>query len=159
MHVRPATPDDAPRLADLIARLAPPFFIHPDGAGAEAFRASVDAAALARYLQDARYRYWLAEDGVGEGAGRLMGFIAMRDVSHLFHLFVEPDCQGQGLARRLWQVAQEAAVQSGHRGGFTVNASLPAVPVYARFGFVPSGELTEMHGIRFLPMRCDTPGF
>jgi predicted GNAT family N-acyltransferase len=38
-------------------------------------------------------------------------------------------------------------------GGFTVNSSLSAVPVYQAFGFVPAGSIQSMHGISFLPMR------
>jgi predicted GNAT family N-acyltransferase len=34
-----------------------------------------------------------------------------------------------------------------------VNASLSAVAVYERFGFVPSGAEVRAHGIAFLPMR------
>lgn len=145
--------DDAAALSALITALAPAFFLTPDGAGTAPFLASVSEAAEAGYLADPRYRFWLLEDG----AGVLAGFIASRDTSHLFHLFVAPAWQGRGLARQLWQQMQQAAVESGHGGGYTVNASLNAVPVYARFGFVPEGEVQRVHGVAYQPMRHPGP--
>ncbi|MGM9515417.1 GNAT family N-acetyltransferase [Roseateles sp. DB2] len=151
---------DAAAISALIVELAPAFFLSPDGAGTEPFLASVSASAEAGYLADPRFRFWLLEaDG-----GALAGFIASRDTSHLFHLFVAPAWQGQGLSRRLWQVLQDGASQAGHRGPFTVNASLPAMPVYARFGFVAEGPVQQVHGVAFQPMRhpgraeCDDAG-
>jgi hypothetical protein len=44
-------------------------------------------------------------------------------------------------------------MRAGNPGQFTVNASLNAVPVYEKFGFVQQGEAQRMHGICFQPMR------
>ncbi len=140
---------DAPAISTLITELAPAFFLSPDGAGAEPFLASVSATAQAGYLADARFRYWVAHGGTGA----LAGFIASRDTSHLFHLFVAPAWQGQGLSRRLWQALQVDAAAAGHRGAFTVNAALPALPVYRRFGFVAEGAVQQVHGVSYQPMR------
>ncbi|MDL5030576.1 GNAT family N-acetyltransferase [Pelomonas sp. APW6] len=147
---------DAEAIGALIASLAPAFFLSPDGAGTAPFLASVSAAAEAGYLADPRYRFWLLTDGADE-PGALAGFIASRDGSHLFHLFIAPAWQGRGLARQLWQAMHTAAIDAGHRGGFTVNASLNAVPVYARFGFVPEGEVQRVHGVAYQPMRHPGP--
>ena len=73
--------------------------------------------------------------------------------SHLFHLFVERAHQGQGIARRLWERALAELCAPNSDGGFTVNSSLRAVPVYQAFGFVAAGSIQSMHGISFLPMR------
>ncbi len=151
--LRAAHAGDAEAIAALIASLAPAFFVSPDGAGTAPFLASVSAAAEAGYLADPRYRFWLLADE----RGALAGFIASRDTSHLFHLFVAPAWQGHGLARRLWQAMHDAAIDAGHRGGFTVNASLNAEPVYARFGFVPEGEVQRVHGVAYQPMRHPGP--
>jgi predicted GNAT family N-acyltransferase len=85
--------------------------------------------------------------------------VAMRDNRHLYHLFIAPRFQGQGLARTLWNTVRLAALASGNPGHFTVNASLTAVPVYERFGFVANGEKVETHGIAFLPMKLSDEGF
>ena len=160
LQLREGRAGDGAAISALIVELAPAFFLSPDGAGTEPFLASVSASAEAGYPADARYRFWVLE----ATGGTLAGFIASRDTSHLFHLFVAPAWQGQGLSRRLWQVLQDGAAEAGHRGPFTVNASLPAVPVYAHFGFVAEGPVQQAHGLAFQPMRhpgrsgCDDAG-
>ena len=82
-----------------------------------------------------------------------LGFIALRDTSHVFHLFVAKEHQRKGVARLLWKEARERALKTGAPTHFTVNSSLGAVAVYRAFDFEPTGEVTSVHGISFLPMR------
>lgn len=158
MTEHPASVDDAPAIAALIRSLAGPFLTSPDGTGADAFFESVSAAAIARYIASPNFDYRVrVEDGGDEAvdggvADRLVAIGAMRDGRHLYHLFVAPSHQGRGLARGLWTQLRDAAAARGHAGAFTVNASLNAQAVYARFGFVPSGEVQRVHGIAFRPM-------
>ncbi|MFZ6657903.1 GNAT family N-acetyltransferase [Undibacterium sp. TJN19] len=145
---RVAISKDAENVSALIALFAGDFIVNPDGSGAEQFLHSVSAQAEAGYIADPRYHFILAFAGE-----QLAGLIAMRDLAHLFHLFVHPDFQGRGLATELWRRAHLHAVEHGHGNAHTVNSSLNAIPVYERFGFTANGEVTVMHGISFLPMR------
>jgi GNAT superfamily N-acetyltransferase len=120
----------------------------PSGADAEVYLVSVSVQAEREYLASERYGYLLAYSD-----SQLAGFIAIRDGSHLFHLFVERSRQRQGIARRLWERALKELCVPTSDGGFTVNSSLSAVPVYQAFGFVPSESIQRVHGISFLPMR------
>ena len=147
MNIRPGSPTDANRIASLIQSFQPMLTLDPTGAGAEEFLASVSGEAEARYLSSPRYMYLVAEEN-----GALVGFIALRDNCHLFHLFVDLDRQRQGIARELWSQARDRALHSGNPGEFTVNSSLIAVPVYESFGFRPVGPVAKTHGIAFLPM-------
>jgi GNAT superfamily N-acetyltransferase len=151
MTFRPGTPADAEAIAGLIASFQSELTDDPSGAGAEQFLASVSLQAERDYLRSERYQYLLACSG-----SRLTGFIAIRDGSHLFHLFVERSHQGRGVARRLWERALQELCAPGSASGFTVNSSLAAVPVYEAFGFVPAGPIQREHGISFLPMRRST---
>lgn len=144
-ELRPAQASDATAISALIRQFTHEFTISADGSGAEQFLASISVEAEAGYISDPRYRYITA--CVGDV---LAGFIAMRDRSHVFHLFVAPEFQHQGLATRLWHAA---LTFSPGVTGFTVNSSPSALPVYQRFGFAPTGAQVEMHGIRFVPMR------
>jgi len=148
MEFREGSPADAEAIAGLIASFQSELTNDPSGAGAEGFLASVSVQAEREYLASARYRYLLAYSG-----SQLAGFIAIRDGSHLFHLFVERAHQRQGIARLLWKRALEELCAPGSEGAFTVNSSLSAVPVYQAFGFAPAGEVQSLHGISFLPMR------
>jgi len=147
MEFRAGSPADAEAIAGLIASFQTELTDDPSGAGAEEFFAPVSLQAEREYLASERYRYLLAYSG-----SQLAGFIAIRDGSHLFHLFVERSYQRQGIARRLRERALQLFAPSND-GGFTVNSSLSAVPVYQAFGFVAAGSIQSMHGISFLPMR------
>ena len=148
MNIRSASPADARSLAELIASFQPSLTLDPSGVGAEQYLASVSETAERQYLESPRYTYFVAEH-----ESEVVGFIAMRDRTHLFHLFVAAEHQGQGIAGSLWRQAREHALRAGGSNVFTVNSSLNAVVVYERFGFVPSGAQVQAHGIVFLPMR------
>jgi GNAT superfamily N-acetyltransferase len=148
MHIRPGTPSDAKAVASLIASFQPILTLEPSGAGAEQYLASVSEDAERQYLDSPRYAYLVAEL-----EGRMAGFIAMRDRKHLFHLFVAAARQRAGIARALWEQARQLSLRAGPIAEFTVNSSLNAVPVYRSFGFVPTGEVAQEHGIAFLPMH------
>lgn len=149
----PGTPADAEAISALILELSGPFFLDPSRAGAEAFLASAGPEALRRYLHSDHYAYYVATS-----QGRLAGVVALRDHAHLFHLFVAEPFQGQRLARRLWQRVQAGALRAGNPGRFTVNASLNAVGVYKRFGFVCQGDVQRRNGIAFQPMCLESGG-
>jgi len=148
MDFRVGAPQDAEAIAELIASFQSELTDDPSGTGAEEYIASVSVGAEREYLASGRYRYLLAYSD-----SQLAGFIAIRDGSHLFHLFVERSHQRRGIARRLWERALRELCPSNSDGDFTVNSSLSAVPVYHAFGFVPAGPIQSMHGISFLPMR------
>src|SRR5262249_47996193 len=148
MEIRSGSPSDAEAIAGLIASFQSELTDDPSGAGAEEYLASVSVDAEREYLASARYRYLVAYAG-----SQIAGFIAIRDGSHLFHLFVEPAHQRRGLARRLWEQALRGLGAPKGQSAFTVNSSLMAVPVYRAFGFVPSGTIKSVHGISFLPMQ------
>ena len=148
MKFRAGSPADAEAIAGLIASFQSELTDDPSGAGAEEFLASVSLQAEREYLASERYRYLLAYSD-----SQLAGFIAIRDGFHLFHLFVARAHQRQGIARSLWEQALEELCSRDGDGGFTVNSSLAAVPVYQAFGFAPAGSIQSMRGISFLPMR------
>jgi GNAT superfamily N-acetyltransferase len=148
MKLRAARPGDAEAIAGLIAGFQTELTDDPSGAGAEKFLTSVSVQAEREYLASPRYRYLVAYSD-----SQLAGFIAIRDGSHLFHLFVERSHQRQSFARRLWERALQELCTPGRDGDFTVNSSLLAIPVYEAFGFVPAGPVQRENGISFLPMR------
>ena len=148
MKLRPGTCSDAEAIAALIASFQAEIADNPNGAGAEQYLASVSSEAERSYLQSARYSYVVAEREAS-----MLGFVALRDVSHIFHLFVQRQHQRSGVARQLWEHVKAQVLNSAAPSEFTVNSSLRAVSVYRSFGFEPVGEVVSTHGISFLPMR------
>jgi GNAT superfamily N-acetyltransferase len=151
MQIRSLVPDDIPALAALLRRAAQEFILHEstpeDGArflaeqGEEGMRAFVAKG----------FVYHLAEID-----GELAGFIAIRERSHVYSLYVDKAFHRRGVARRLWETARalalDAAPGPAHPGAFTVNASNHALPFYAALGFVPTAP-TQAGIVRYKPMR------
>jgi GNAT superfamily N-acetyltransferase len=147
MIFRPATVNDSAAISSLIYTLGQSFLVNADGSGAERFWDSVSASSEASYIQSPRYQFTVAETSAS-----LAGVIAVRDTTHLFHLFVATEHQRVGLAKKLWQQVLGTLHSNGYHGPVTVNSSLSAQPVYERFGFLPTGSVTQADGIAFIPM-------
>lgn len=154
MDIRPLENADSPALvpamAALLRSLALEFIVHESTpAGAAAFLAENDENGVRGYLARGHVYHVALEQG------QLAGFIAIRDNSHVFHLFVGTAWQRRGLARRLWQVARAAAIARGGDGNFTVNASNYALAAYEAFGFARLGPTRCVKGLYFNPMRLE----
>ena len=152
MQIRPFDAPDLVACARLLRAAAIEFIVHespPEGACT--FLRENDEDGIRGYVA-AGHVYHVAEDG-----GEIAGFIAIRDDSHVFHLFVDKRWHGQGLARRLWEAARAATLARGGSGVFTVNSSNHAVPVYAAFGFARTAPTQCVKGLYFNPMRLTPP--
>ncbi len=148
MKVARAAIADAPGISALIRELSKPFLVSPCGEGAAPFFAAISPTAIQGYVSAGNFVYLTAKRGE-----LLADVVALRDNSHLFHLFVAEPFQGQGLGHQLWHMVKAAAIQSGNPGKFTVNASLNALSMYEKFGFVANGSVVQTHGIAFQPMQ------
>lgn len=148
--IRPALVADAPAIVALIDELMPFLTLHPDGAGAEKFVAHCRLPAIEGYLSQEKYFYQIAHLG-----GELAGVVAMRDNTHLFHLFVPRALHRRGIALQLWQAARDASIARGEVTAFTVNSSVYALPFYEELGFVATGSRVEADGIAYVPMRME----
>jgi GNAT superfamily N-acetyltransferase len=146
--IRKAQEVDAQHIARLIQSVAHHFFVDPSGIGAEGFLSSISCAAVVGFLANPQFHYV-----VGLVDGELVGAAALRDNTHVYHLFVQPRFQRRGIAHQLWLHLQAAALSAGNHGTFTVNSSLLAIPVYAKFGFTPAAEQQTRNGIHYQPMQ------
>jgi ribosomal protein S18 acetylase RimI-like enzyme len=147
MHIRSLVPDDIPAAAALLRRAAEEFILHESTPANR-------AVFLAEQGEDGM-RGFLAKGfvyHVAEVDGELAGFIAIRERSHVYSLYVDKRFHRRGIARALWDAARAAAVGPGHPGFFTVNASNHALPFYASLGFVPTAP-TQTGIVRYNPMR------
>jgi GNAT superfamily N-acetyltransferase len=133
LRIRSATAGDAPAISQLIASVMPALAQEKD---------------VAQWVTDPAYKYlagWVGDT--------LAGVVALRDNTHVFHLFVHPTMQRRGLGRKLWLHAKAYAVAAGNRSGLSVNAVPASVPVYEKFGFVATGEQLETNGMACVPMH------
>ncbi|MEH6444374.1 MAG: GNAT family N-acetyltransferase [Oceanospirillaceae bacterium] len=110
---------------------------------------SMDVNSIKSYI-DQGYQYHVAEVN-----NEIVGVVAVKDNSHLYHLFVDDLYQGKGFAKQLWQHAKSQCIKQGNNGTFTVNSALNAVQVYKKWGFIPYMDVRERGGIKDLPMRLE----
>ena len=151
LKVRVALEADAQSVAELVKDVAHYFLADPSGKGAGEFMSNISQTAMAGYIASPAFRYI-----VGFIDCKLAGVAALRDNKHIYHLVVHTTFHRQGVANKLWQRLKSDALAAGNPGEFTVNSSLYAVPVYLRFGFVPTDDQQMKNGIQFQPMRLRT---
>ena len=150
MRIRPIEGEDLPHVAALLKALTIEFIVHestPEGASTVLRENNEEG--IRRYIESG-FVYHVAEVD-----GGIVGFVGMRDRSHLFHMFVRRDWHRQGVARKLWEVARAAAIEAGGSGNFSVNASNYAVPVYEALGFVRTAPTQLLKGMYFNPMSLE----
>lgn len=83
------------------------------------------------FLKSAKERqYFVAED---KNLEKIVGVIGM-DGNELKRFFVLPECQGQGVGRKLFERFKEEAVEKGYKSVF-VHASENAQQIYESLGF------------------------
>ncbi len=142
--LRDATVADADALSTLVTPLARHLLDADTGASASAFLASLTPSSFAERLASRDFAHYVVVDANG-----LCGMIAMREDSHIHHLFVSRGTRRRGIARLLW----EHALRIHGRREYTVNSSEIAVPVYERFGFVAKAAPQTVKGVRFVLME------
>ncbi len=147
IFIRRAEAADASEISELILGVSRYSTVDPSGTGAERFFATLTPTAIAGYVTDPGFDYFVACE-----ASKIVAVGAVRQPRHLYHLFVRESCRGRGLARQLWQELY-ARIEARGEGTVTVNSTVYAVPVYERFGFVVSGPTVEKDGIAFIPME------
>ena len=148
--IRKACPEDASQISELISGIAHYFTSDGSDEVAAWFATSITPSAIAGNINDHKFNYLVCF--VGQ---TLAGVIAVRDITHVHHLFVAPEFHRKGLAAKLWARAKADALASGNKEGFSVRSSEYAVPVYERFGFRIIGARAEKDGIVFVPMKLE----
>lgn len=144
MSIRTATTSDAAQIADLVHSLAHCYLNNPVERLPQWFADTLRLSSFTRRLTGPDYINLIFEE-----EQKIVGYIALKGGSHLYHLFVSEAYQGRGIARKLWEEAQQA---SSHPS-YTLRSSIYAVPVYRRFGFVESGPIGTKDGISYQPME------
>ena len=93
MQMRSATEAYAAPISSLIRSLSGQMLVSPDGSGADAFLDSISEQAVRGYISACNFLYLVAEI-----EHELLGVVALRDNSHLYHLFVARAHQGKAWA-------------------------------------------------------------
>jgi N-acetylglutamate synthase-like GNAT family acetyltransferase len=150
MKIRVAQKKDAHDISKMLVMLTEKFIaVGFSEAGLASMRDSMKPEAILNYIEIG-YRYHVAEI-----EGKIIGAVATRENTHLYHLFIEESHQGKGYSRELWEVAKSACISAGNDKYFTVNSSLNAQDVYKSWGFIPISGIRETNGVKDMPMKLE----
>lgn len=146
--IRKATTSDSQRISELISRNAQSLLQDDfENDGLEFFLNTVNHRAIKDYMEQG-FSYLVAQSDK-----KIVGVIAMKDYSHMFHLFVDKAFHKKGIAKSLWKEIFDHSLKNGNSGVFTLNSTSYALPVYQRWGFSTTDEQQSRHGIRYTPMK------
>lgn len=143
MSILEATVEDARNIKSLVSSLSHFYLVDENAVLPEWLSKTLSIAKFEQRLSSKDFNnfvYSLDE--------MIIGYISLKDKSHLYHLFVAEHHQGEGIARQLWDYAKS---DSGVRV-YTVRSSMFAIPVYQCFGFKASEAASSKDGIAFQPM-------
>lgn len=146
--IRKATVSDSHIISQLISSNAQ-LLLQDDfeDDGLSFFLTAVKSTSIKEYMEQG-FAYWVAEID-----SEVVGVVAIKDVSHIFHLFVDKAHHKKGIAKQLWQEVLKYSLANDSNGIFTLNSTSYALPVYQNWGFVTTDEEQIRHGIRFTPMK------
>lgn len=85
---------------------------------------------------------------VAENDGKIEGVIELKEGRHVAMFFISPECQKQGIGRKLLL----AALNDAKVAIVTVSASLSSVLAYKKYGFECKGEIAESAGLVYQNM-------
>ena len=143
MIIRNASVEDAPEIKDLVTSLSHYFLEDRRSPIPEWLSNTLQITAFEQRLSGSDYANFVyaIEDGI-------VGYISIKEKSHVYHLFVAENHQRNGISRALWD---HATIGSGVNC-YTVRSSRYAVPIYKRFGFTESEPLASKDGVVFQSM-------
>ncbi|MFC3852235.1 GNAT family N-acetyltransferase [Salinispirillum marinum] len=146
MNIRRTMVEDAAEIKELVSSLSHFYLEDRNSVLPEWFSNTLELSEFERRLSSEEFSSFVYSiDNV------IIGYISIKDLSHLYHLFVAEGHQGKGIAKALWEYATS---ESGINV-CTVRSSMFAVPVYRRFGFKESEAAMSKDGISFQPMRLE----
>ena len=151
VNIRSAEISDSKAISELILPLAKKYVCPTcDASVHDILLNSMSEENVEKYLST-NYTYVVAVTANGE----MVGVAGVRDNSHLYHLFVDDNFQGNGLSRQLWEAVKEEAIKNGNSGIFTVNSAVNAENVYLRFGFKRTEGIRNRQGMIDIPMLLE----
>lgn len=144
MNIRSANKTDSAKIQKLVLSLSH-YYLNEQTAILPAwFLSSLSLTEFENRFSSKEFKNFVVEIDA-----EIVGYIAIKGNSNLYHLFVAQAFQGNGIAKQLWL----HAIKFLNAPIITLRSSIYAVPVYKKWGFVEFGAIGEKEGILFQPMQ------
>lgn len=154
MDIQLAVEDDAASLSSLILKTAS-YQLRNEFTddGWVLFQKILTVETQTALIKSRKFKYLIAIDDSSSNHPRsIIGLLAIKAGNHLFHFFVEPDWQGKGVGKQLWQRCLEDLSDNKEITQITVNSSDFGLPFYHNIGFVMDAGRQKKNGICYTPM-------
>ena len=155
LKLRYARPDDAQAVSELIVTVANAQLREEfTEEGWELFLRLISKQTQRGIINDQDFVYWLATIPADDNDQdeKIIGLLCSKCRFHVFHFFILPEHQRQGVGLRLWRnYLMHIPVQHGLK--ITVNASDFALDFYKQLGFQSSGPRAIKNGLVHTPMH------
>ena len=116
--------------------------------GCTVFHKFMEPEAILERYKSGNFPLWVAI--VGE---EIIGIIGLRNWNHICILFVDGKYQKLGIAKKLFELARDKAIDRKQIKEIKVHSSLYAVEIYKKLGFKALDDEQEQDGIKFFPMK------
>ncbi|XME01434.1 GNAT family N-acetyltransferase [Lachnospiraceae bacterium C1.1] len=117
--------------------------------GIENFRRFITADSLYKMFRQGEYVMF----GCFDEADRVLGIISVRNRNHISLLFVDENCQRQGIASALIKYLCDYLLTQKGQTYTTVDSSPYAVEFYHKMGFTDTAKVQKNSGIIYTPMK------
>jgi len=107
------------------------------------FEEDISKDSFEKRLKDKNYEHYIYTIDK-----KIVGFIAIKEKNHLYHLFVDKNFHKRGIAKKLF----ECVKTNMNTTNMKVNASLYSIAVYKALGFKESGKQENYQGLDYQPM-------
>ncbi|PKG39094.1 GNAT family N-acetyltransferase [Psychromonas sp. Urea-02u-13] len=144
MSIRVANENDVSKICSLVISLSHFYLESIESELPDWFAETLTEKAFLNRIINEEYQNF-----VYEIHGEIVGYLALKGNSHLYHLFVAENHQGKGISKSLWSYARNVCIAEI----YTLRSSLFAIPIYQNFGFKMVGDAGEKDGIGFQSME------
>jgi len=152
MKIREAKQTDAAAISSLVLKSAEK---HIRGEfsddGWELFQRMFSEDCQRELLRNKLYYFLVVEQDK-----QIIGMLALKDISHIFQLFISTECQRQGVGSMLWnhylQAIKTGKLSKQHFDSITLNASDFGKGFYLKLGFETAGKRKMKKGVYINPL-------
>ena len=154
MYIRVANNGDAEAISSLIINTASTQLRNEfTDDGWDLFLRLLEKQTQKSLIENKKYKYLIALD---ENNMNILGVLAVKEVTHLFHFFVDPNSQGLGIGKSLWKMYLNKIHQLNEKRQniktITVNSSDYGIPFYQKIGFMMNSSRQKKNGVCYTPM-------
>lgn len=143
MNIRKAQVEDAKQIQSIVVSLSHFYLQNSSDELPVWFANTLEESEFKRRLASRDFIHYVYVSN-----NEIVGYISVKNRTHLYHLFVRENHQGKGISKKLWSYANSMLGNSID----TVRSSIYAIPIYKSFGFKASSAPQVKDGIGFQPM-------